>query len=97
MSTLKTVLTTVVGTEARKFGKGNGFVPAIVSLVAARIAMRSIPGALIVGGALIAKKLYDEAKARDHVPAADVIIDMEAKEKNNRQVGRLTHHLPVSQ
>jgi hypothetical protein len=32
--------------------------------VAARVATRSIPGALLVGGAFIAKKVYDERKKR---------------------------------
>jgi hypothetical protein len=34
-------------------------------IAATRIASRSIPGALLVGGALVAKALYDKRKRRN--------------------------------
>ena len=35
----------------------------VAGMVAMRVATRSVPGAILVGGAVIAKKLYDRRKA----------------------------------
>ena len=48
-------------------------------MIAARIATRSVPGALLVGGALIAKKLYDDAKEAEALPASGAVIDIEGR------------------
>ncbi|GGB68522.1 hypothetical protein [Blastomonas aquatica] len=40
----------------------------LVGAIAARIATRSVPGALLVGGALIAKAIYDQRKASETPP-----------------------------
>lgn len=40
----------------------------LIGAIAARIATRSVPGALLVGGALVAKALYDQRKAKDKPP-----------------------------
>ena len=37
----------------------------LMGAIAARIATRSVPGALLVGGALLAKALYDQRKAKE--------------------------------
>ncbi len=42
--------------------QGHGIVGAGVGIIATRIATRSLPGALAVGGAIIAKKVYDKRK-----------------------------------
>jgi hypothetical protein len=44
---------------------GRGMIGAGIGFVATRIATRSIPGAIVVGGGLLAKSLYDRKKARD--------------------------------
>jgi hypothetical protein len=60
---LKNIAGAVVGEMIGK-RQGHGVVGAGVGLVATRIATRSIPGALAVGGALVAKRVYDKRKER---------------------------------
>ena len=85
MSLIRNIITTGVGIEARNRSKGNGLVGFGLGVLAARIATRSIPGALLVGGALVAKALYDkkmeeEAEAQaEAVPASEQIIDIEGR------------------
>lgn len=57
-----------VGGIAGKVGAGKGLLGAGVGMVAARIAKRSVPGALLVGGAMIAKYLYDKKQAETKSP-----------------------------
>lgn len=80
MSLIRNIITTGVGNEVRKRGEGNGLLGFGLGVMAARIATRSIPGALLVGGAMVAKALYDRSKeeAAD-VPASEAIIDVEGK------------------
>jgi hypothetical protein len=63
MPLLKTITGALVG-EAMGRRKGHGILGAGLGILATRIATRSIPGALAVGGALVAKKLYDRRRAR---------------------------------
>jgi hypothetical protein len=63
---LKSIAGAVVG-EVIGRKRGNGLLGAGIGLVATRIAMRSIPGLLLVGGAIIAKTLYDKSKERSSV------------------------------
>lgn len=44
--------------------RGHGLLGAGVGLVATRLATRSIPGLLLVGGAIVAKSIYDQRKGR---------------------------------
>ena len=44
---------------------GRGLLGAGVGLVASRLAMRSLPGAALVGGGLLAKYLWDKRRERD--------------------------------
>jgi hypothetical protein len=60
---LRTIAGAVVG-EVIGRKQGHGLLGAGIGLVATRIAMRSLPGALFVGGALVAKTLYDKRKER---------------------------------
>lgn len=55
---LRAIAGTVIG-ELIGRRSGNGLLGAGIGLVATRIATRSIPGAVIVGGAILAKTLYD--------------------------------------
>lgn len=43
-----------------------GFVRGAVSVAIFRLATRSVPGALLVGGGLVAKALYDRRRKRRH-------------------------------
>ena len=59
---LKSIIGAIVG---NRVGRGsNGLLGAGLGIAATRLATRSIPGALLVGGAFVAKKLYDKRKAR---------------------------------
>ncbi|MGB5484318.1 MAG: hypothetical protein WBM93_07435, partial [Parasphingorhabdus sp.] len=58
---------------------GHGLRNCGLGMIAARLATRSIPGALLVGGALIAKKLYDDSKEAELLPASEAVIDIEGK------------------
>ncbi len=60
---VKTVAGAVVG-EAIGRRNGHGLIGAGIGLVATRIATRSLPGALLVGGAILAKTVYDRRKER---------------------------------
>jgi hypothetical protein len=53
------ILPAVVGSAVGRNTLGKGLVGAGLGMVAARIARRSVPGALIVGGAILAKAAYD--------------------------------------
>jgi hypothetical protein len=69
MPILKTILGAVVGDAIGK-RKGNGLLGAGIGIAATRLATRSIPGALLVGGAFVAKKLYDRRKERKQLETA---------------------------
>ena len=63
MPLLKTIVGAVIGEEVGR-RKGHGLLGLGLGVIATRIATRSLPGALAVGGALMAKRLYDRRKAR---------------------------------
>lgn len=94
MPIVRNLFTTFVGYEARKHTNGNGLLNFGLGMIAARIATASIPGALLVGGAIIAKKLYDDSKEPEALPASETIIDIEGKPAADDSVG-LTD-VPVS-
>jgi hypothetical protein len=48
--------------KARKIVKGRGMARTLIGSAVARIATRSVPGALVVGGGLLAKTLYDRKR-----------------------------------
>lgn len=50
--------------QARKIIKGRSIGETALHGALARVALRSVPGAIVVGGALVAKTLYDRRKAR---------------------------------
>jgi len=60
---LKSIAGAVVG-EVIGRKRGNGLLGAGIGLVATRIATRSIPGLLVVGGAIAGKTIYDKRKER---------------------------------
>ena len=88
MSLVRNIFTTAIGNEARKMGKGNGLLNFGLGLLAARVATRSVPGALLVGGALVAKTLYDRSREADEIPASEAIIDIEGKTVPKDDVNR---------
>jgi hypothetical protein len=63
----RVIETAVLGTrysdkKAKNIVKGRGLTGTLLGTMAARFATRSVPGAIIVGGGLLAKTLYDRAK-----------------------------------
>lgn len=80
MPFIRNVATGYVSNEARKRGRGNGLMGFGLGLIAARIATRSIPGAMLVGGMMVAKALYNRSKEREQERnASGQVIDVETK------------------
>ena len=50
--------------KARKILKGRSMGETLLGTAVARLATRSVPGAIVVGGALLAKTLYDRHKGK---------------------------------
>jgi hypothetical protein len=72
------LLETIAGAavvEAIGRRRGQGLLGAAIGLMATRIATRSFPGALAIGGVLVAKTLYDRKRQRKSIPAKDMIIE----------------------
>ena len=55
--------------KARDIVKGRTMMQTLVGTAVARLATRSVPGAIIVGGGLLAKTLYDRRKGRAQAKA----------------------------
>ncbi|KHK89975.1 hypothetical protein [Novosphingobium malaysiense] len=51
--------------KAKKILKGRTMGENLLHRMLAKVALRSVPGAIVVGGALMAKTLYDRSKARE--------------------------------
>ena len=60
---LKTIAGAVIG-EVIGRKSGNGLLGAGLGIVATRLATRSLPGLLLVGGVFAAKSMYDKRKER---------------------------------
>ena len=56
------------GGKADKIIKGRTMGQTLLGTMAVRIATRSVPGAIIVGGGLLAKALYDRKRAKARKP-----------------------------
>jgi len=69
----------MIGSRARSQVAATVFGGTVLGAVAARIATRSVPGALLVGGALLAKAIYDKRKAKSNATIGDVIANAKAK------------------
>jgi hypothetical protein len=59
---LNTAIDVLLPVDGAKSGRPS-LVSGIVGAVAVRVATRSVPGAIVVGGAVIAKRLYDKRRA----------------------------------
>ena len=69
--------------KARAILKGRTMGETLVHSAIARVAMQSVPGAIIVGGGLIAKTLYD--RARPLHARAEGEADLKAKAKSGEE------------
>ncbi len=63
MSLFRTMGKAAIAKGIKERSAGKGIVGFGLGLLATRIATRSVPGALLVGGAHLAKKLYDKKRA----------------------------------
>jgi len=70
--------------KARDIVKGRSMMQTLVGTAAARLATRSVPGAIIVGGGLLAKTLYDRRKSRAEAKAEGE-AQIEAQVENARK------------
>lgn len=61
--------------------EGRGLVHTLVSTTVARVATRSVPGALLVGGGLLAKTLFDRSISR-----------RKARRRGNKQLAEQASH-----
>lgn len=63
---------------SRKAGrviKGRSMMQTLVGTAIARVATRSVPGAIVVGGGLLAKTLYDRKRSRKSEAAGEVAVE----------------------
>ncbi|HEV7233554.1 MAG TPA: hypothetical protein VGN36_04860 [Sphingorhabdus sp.] len=67
---IKSAAGAALGSVIAERTAGKGLLGAGLGLIATRLATRSIPGAALVGGALVAKALYDRRRERKHLEAA---------------------------
>lgn len=70
----------LIGTKlgSRKAGrviKGRSMMQTLVGTAIARVATRSVPGAIVVGGGLLAKTLYDRKRSRKSEAAGEVAVE----------------------
>ena len=80
MSLLRGIARSAVGSAARRGARrstqsrsaGSDILGIVVGAVAARVATRSVPGAILVGGGLLAKYLWDK---RQQYEAEDASLD----------------------
>lgn len=55
--------------DAKNLIKGRTMAQTLIGTAIARIAMRSVPGAIVVGGGLLAKTLYDRRRGKQAAKA----------------------------
>ncbi|MGB7654947.1 MAG: hypothetical protein WBL74_05655 [Novosphingobium sp.] len=51
-------------TDAKNLVKGRSMAQTLIGTAVVRLAMRSVPGAIVVGGSLLAKTLYDRRRSK---------------------------------
>jgi len=71
--------TSVGKNKAKKVIKGRSLSRSLVGTMIARVATRSVPGALIVGGGLLAKTLYDRRRGRSAAAAGHAKLEKQAR------------------
>ena len=79
----RTVETGVLGqahgkNKAKQIVKGRSMAQTLIGTAIARIATRSVPGAIIVGGGLLAKTLYDRRRAAEAAKEGAEAVDKQA-------------------
>lgn len=67
--------------DAGPTAKGRAMAQTLVTTAIARVATRSVPGAIVIGGGLLAKALYDRKKARRAAQAQVAAADDNRKDR----------------
>ncbi len=75
MSLLSELTKTAARHGVQKKSAGSGILGAAIGMVATRIATRSVPGAILVGGALVGKYLWDKKREKSTAQAEAATID----------------------
>lgn len=65
--------------KAKKIIKGRTMGQTLVGTALARIATRSVPGAIVIGGGMLAKTLYDRRREKQAAKDGAKAIDEQAK------------------
>ena len=71
--------------KARQIIKGRSITEAVVGTVIAKLATRSIPGAIVVGGSMLAKALYDRRKGKLAEREGEVVMEEMAKDGRKQE------------
>ena len=64
--------------KAKKIVKGRSMAQTLVGTAIARIATRSVPGAIVIGGGLLAKTLYDRRRAAKAAKEGEEAVEKQA-------------------
>jgi hypothetical protein len=64
--------------KARRIVKGRGMAQTLIGTAVARLATRSVPGAILVGGGLLAKALYDRSKGEEAKVQGEEAVERQA-------------------
>lgn len=64
--------------KARDIVKGRGMTQTLLGTAVARVATRSVPGALLVGGGLLAKTLYDRKRRGKAIAEGAAAVEEQA-------------------
>lgn len=70
--------------KAKNIVKGRSMAQTILTTAAARLATRSVPGALLVGGALIAKTLFDYRRGESARKEGQQAVERQVKRANDK-------------
>lgn len=65
--------------KAGKLIRGRSMAQTLIGTAVARIATRSVPGAIIVGGGMLAKTLYDRRRAREAQVEGEEAVEKQAR------------------
>ena len=68
--------------DAANPGKGQTIAQSLISSAIVRIATRSVPGAIVVGGGLLAKMLYDRRRSTGPAKAKHTTVAAKQAEKD---------------
>lgn len=72
------------GHKAKKIVKGRSLKQSLVSTAIASVATRSVPGAIVVGGGLLAKTLYDRRHAASQKVKGEEQVAAQAEKGNKK-------------